>query len=115
MLRLLTVLALLHPVNLAASKWPSNWDVPPPIDSPEVIEWLKEIERVQIPNIPPNKPVNGSNGVVCSDNPDAVKNAGADKNCWWTCGGCLRSDDISTCKDKMTWGQTYDDGPASLS
>ena len=101
-------------VSLAATAWPTNWDLPPPTDSNEVKGWLKEIEGVQIPNIPVNKQVNGSNGVVCADNPDAVKNAGADKNCWWTCGGCVRNDDVSTCKDKMTWGHTYDDGPVSL-
>jgi len=32
--------------------------------------------------------------------------------CWWTCGGCTRDTDVTTCPDKMTWGLTYDDGPA---
>jgi hypothetical protein len=32
--------------------------------------------------------------------------------CWWTCGGCTRQTDITTCPDRLTWGLTYDDGPA---
>jgi peptidoglycan/xylan/chitin deacetylase (PgdA/CDA1 family) len=97
--------------NPTATKWPTDWNLPPPIDSAEVKEWLKELEGVTIPNIALNKQTNGSNGVTCADNPDAVKNAAT--NCWWTCGGCVRPDDISTCKDKMTWGHTYDDGPGT--
>ena len=110
--RLLT--AFPFAVNLAATAWPTNWEQPPAIDSAQVKEWLKELEGHTIPNIALNKKVNGSNGVICADNPDGVKNAGADKNCWWTCGGCVRNDDISTCKNKMTYGHTYDDGPVSL-
>ena len=94
--------------------WPSDWTLPPPTDSDQVKEWLKELDGAQIPNIPVNKKVDGGNGVTCDDNPDAVQNAGADKNCWWTCSGCLRDEDISTCKDTMTWGLTFDDGPVSL-
>jgi peptidoglycan/xylan/chitin deacetylase (PgdA/CDA1 family) len=97
--------------SVAATKWPTDWTLPPPTDSAEVKEWLKELEGVTIPDIPLNKKANGSNGVICGDNPDGVKNAGADKNCWWTCGSCVRDDDISTCKNKLTWGHTYDDGP----
>ncbi|KAG6874946.1 hypothetical protein C0992_005874 [Termitomyces sp. T32_za158] len=32
--------------------------------------------------------------------------------CWWTCGGCTRQTDITECPTAMTWGLTYDDGPA---
>ncbi|KAJ8474489.1 hypothetical protein ONZ45_g15932 [Pleurotus djamor] len=46
----------------------------------------------------------------CPANPAAV----ADQSrCWWTCGGCVRDTDVSTCPDPMTWGLTYDDGPAN--
>jgi peptidoglycan/xylan/chitin deacetylase (PgdA/CDA1 family) len=45
----------------------------------------------------------------CVANPAAA----ADKSrCWWTCGGCTRSNDVTTCPQKYTWGLTYDDGPA---
>jgi hypothetical protein len=32
--------------------------------------------------------------------------------CWWTCGGCTATTDITDCPTNMTWGLTYDDGPA---
>jgi len=49
----------------------------------------------------------------CASDPAAV----ADTNrCWWTCGGCTNNtqgvEDIVTCPDKMTWGLSFDDGPA---
>jgi len=35
-------------------------------------------------------------------------NAAASKRfppaCWWTCNGCVRVTDITTCPDKLTWG-----------
>ena len=43
-------------------------------------------------------------------NPQGVTNA--QQNCWWTCGGCVRDTDVTDCPDKLTWGLTYDDGPA---
>jgi hypothetical protein len=46
----------------------------------------------------------------CPANLGAVNN---DTNrCWWTCSGCSRPSDITTCPDKNTWGLTYDDGPS---
>ncbi|KAG5219503.1 carbohydrate esterase family protein [Salix suchowensis] len=54
-------------------------------------------------------------GTVPSGLPEAPglpSRASNTTNCWWTCGGCTREDDITSCPDKMTWGLTYDDGPA---
>jgi len=92
--------ALLSPANYPAL------DKPPPTDSPEVQQWIKDVQNsgVVIPNIQPN--VAGG----CPANPQGVANAAT--NCWWTCGGCTRTSDITTCPNKNTWGLTYDDGPA---
>lgn len=46
----------------------------------------------------------------CPANPQAV--ADDANRCWWTCGGCTRPNDVTTCPDKLTWGLTFDDGPA---
>lgn len=87
---------------------PANYpalDKPPPTDSPEVLQWIAEVNAsgVAIPNIPPT--VAGG----CPTNPQAASDQ---SRCWWTCGGCVRDTDITTCPDKLTWGLTYDDGPA---
>lgn len=87
---------------------PSNYpplDRPPPTDSPEVQQWIQEVQAsgVEIPGFSPT--VAGG----CPANPDAVSDS---SRCWWTCGGCTRETDITTCPQKYTWGLTYDDGPA---
>ncbi|KAJ8462442.1 hypothetical protein ONZ45_g17929 [Pleurotus djamor] len=81
-------------------------DQRPPTDSPEVKQWIAEVANsgVQIPNISATK----EGG--CPANTDIL--ADDANRCWWTCGGCTRSSDITSCPDKMTWGLTYDDGPA---
>lgn len=79
-------------------------DQPPPTDSPQVQQWIQEVlnSGVQIPSFNP------TTAGGCSANSDAV----ADKSrCWWTCGGCTRPTDVTTCRDKYSWGITYDDGP----
>ncbi|EIM83538.1 glycoside hydrolase/deacetylase [Stereum hirsutum FP-91666 SS1] len=88
---------------------PSNYpalDTPPPTDSAEVQQWIKDVANsgVTIPDIP----LTVAGG--CPSNPNAVTNAS--QNGWWTCGGYTRDTDIVDCPDKMTWGLTYDDGPA---
>ncbi|EIW64552.1 glycoside hydrolase/deacetylase [Trametes versicolor FP-101664 SS1] len=88
---------------------PSNYptlDVVPPTDSPEVQQWIKEVAAsgVDIPNFAPTT-ADGS----CASNAAAAADS---TRCWWTCGGCKADDDIEECPDKMTWGLTYDDGPA---
>ncbi|KAI9444994.1 chitin deacetylase [Lactarius indigo] len=87
---------------------PGNYpplDRPPPTDSPEVQQWIKEVQEsgVEIPGFSPT--VAGG----CPANPDAVADS---SRCWWTCGGCTRETDVTTCPQKYTWGLTYDDGPA---
>lgn len=80
-------------------------DKPPPTDSPEVQQWIKDVQNsgVVIPNIPPN--VLGG----CAANAAAAADP---SRCWWTCSGCTRPSDVTTCPDKLTWGLTYDDGPS---
>ncbi|ORY74064.1 hypothetical protein BCR35DRAFT_306855 [Leucosporidium creatinivorum] len=81
----------------------------PPTNSAMVQGWIADVRSKQIPNIP----VTGIDG--CSNttyNAQALKDAGADGNCWWTCGGCERDTDIVTCPKKDTWGMSFDDGPS---
>lgn len=66
------------------------------VDSPEVKEWMKELEGHDIPNI--NRTADGS----CVGDPVAA--AEAEKRGWWTCGGWTRDTDITICPDKLTWG-----------
>jgi peptidoglycan/xylan/chitin deacetylase (PgdA/CDA1 family) len=87
---------------------PSNYpalDTPPPTDSPEVLQWIQEVQAsgVQIPDYP----LTVAGG--CPANPASAANSSI---CWWTCGGCTRETDITACPQKNTWGLTYDDGPA---
>lgn len=88
---------------------PSNYptlDKPPPLDSPEVQQWVQLLQGANIPDLPTT--VDGT----CASDPALVANASASGSCWWTCGGCLRATDISVCPDKNTWGVSYDDGPS---
>ncbi|KAI0917589.1 hypothetical protein AcW1_007244 [Taiwanofungus camphoratus] len=89
---------------LAPSNYPAL-DVTPPTNSTEVQQWIQEVQNsgVYIPDIP----VTQAGG--CSANAQAAANT---SNCWWTCGGCVRSTDITDCPTKNTWGLTYDDGPS---
>jgi len=87
---------------------PANYpplDKTPDINSPQVQQWIAEVHAsgVQIPNI--TQTVLGG----CPANPAAASDQ---SRCWWTCGGCVRATDVTTCPDKLTWGLTYDDGPA---
>lgn len=76
------------------------------MDSPEVLQWIQDVKNSGVPI--PDIPVNAAGG--CVANPQGVTNA--QQNCWWTCGGCVRDTDVTDCPDKLTWGLTYDDGPA---
>lgn len=82
-------------------------DKPAPTDSPEVQQWIQEVANsgVVIPDIQPT--VAGG----CPANLEAAADTNKTR-CWWTCSGCAADDDVSDCPDKMTWGLTYDDGPA---
>ncbi|KZO90422.1 carbohydrate esterase family 4 protein [Calocera viscosa TUFC12733] len=85
---------------------PANWpalDLVPDVSSPQVQQWLTELNGYSIPNLTVTLPGG------CPTNEDIV---GDTSRCWWTCGECTRDTDITTCPDKMTWGLSYDDGPS---
>ncbi|KAJ6627292.1 hypothetical protein B0H10DRAFT_1996410 [Mycena sp. CBHHK59/15] len=90
---------------LAPSAYPIL-DVVVPTDSPEVQQWIQDVANsgVTIPNI----------SVTVAGGCPANAAAAADTSrCWWTCGGCTRDTDVTTCPDQLTWGLTYDDGPSN--
>jgi hypothetical protein len=76
-------------------------------DSPQVKAWMKELEGVDIPDIPPTK------DGTCAGDPAAAAQAAS--RGWWTCGGYTRSTDIVACPTKLDWGLTFDDGPSPYS
>ncbi|KDQ54795.1 carbohydrate esterase family 4 protein [Jaapia argillacea MUCL 33604] len=96
--------ALPNPSALVISSYPAL-DKQPATDSPQVLQWIQDVQKsgVAIPNIAPT--VAGG----CAANAAAVADT---SRCWWTCGGCTRNTDITTCPDPLTWGLTYDDGPS---
>jgi len=65
---------------------------------------MKELDGYDIPDISPT--FDGS----CAN--DTAAAADAASRGWWTCGGYTRDTDIVACPDKMTWGVSFDDGPA---
>ncbi|GAA5959445.1 hypothetical protein JCM3765_002329, partial [Sporobolomyces pararoseus] len=91
--------------NLNPANYPAL-DRIPPIDSPEVQQWIKEVDLSQAPNIPLTQLGACSN----SSNSQAVTDAS--KNGWWTCGGHTRATDITFCPNKNDWGASFDDGPS---
>lgn len=80
----------------------------PPLDSPEMKEWLSQIDFDNIPDVSPT----GLGGCANATNALAVQNGGEDGACWWTCGGCTRATDITYCPRKEDWGASFDDGPS---
>jgi peptidoglycan/xylan/chitin deacetylase (PgdA/CDA1 family) len=93
----LPTIATINPANYPAL------DVVPPIDSPQVRQWLSEIDLSNVPNL--SQTVDGS----CASDPVIAANT---SRCWWTCGGCTRPTDITSCPTKLDWGVSYDDGPS---
>ncbi|EIW79320.1 carbohydrate esterase family 4 protein [Coniophora puteana RWD-64-598 SS2] len=91
------------PFVFQQSQWPPQ-DQVAPTDGAEVAEWMKELEGFNVPNITPTQ------GGECATDPQAA--AQAESRGWWTCGGYTRDTDIVACPDKMTWGVSFDDGPA---
>jgi len=91
------------PTSLVVSGWPTA-DKVPDTNSPEVQEWMKELEGIYIPNIPPTK------DATCAGDPAAA--AAAASHGWWTCGGYTRATDIVACPNKFDWGVSFDDGPS---
>lgn len=92
-------------VNIVATQWPAL-DIVPPTNGSEIQHWIQAVQAANIPKNPQTK--DGS----CDSDPELVPNAGPNGTCWWTCGGCLRDTDISTCPTKLDWGVSYDDGPS---
>ncbi|KAJ7796715.1 carbohydrate esterase family 4 protein [Mycena olivaceomarginata] len=90
----------------AQGQWP-EMDKPIDSTSAQVQEWMKELDGYDIPDFSPT--VDGS----CVN--DTAAEADAAKRGWWTCGGYTRDTDIVACPDKMTWGVSFDDGPAPYS
>ncbi|KAH9911430.1 uncharacterized protein BXZ73DRAFT_57018 [Epithele typhae] len=84
-------------------KLPTLGQTPDPT-SDQVKAWIQEVNNsgVTIPSFSPTNPGG------CANNTAAAADA---SRCWWTCGGC-ENNDVSTCPNKLTWGLTYDDGPA---
>ncbi|ORZ28899.1 hypothetical protein BCR41DRAFT_289581, partial [Lobosporangium transversale] len=71
----------------------------PPIDSPEVQRWLKELDLSGAPAFQ----LNTGAPPACPANLDP-------NVCYRTCQKC-HADDVLICPDKDTWGLTFDDGP----
>ena len=65
---------------------------------------MKELDGHDIPTFSPT--VDGE----CATDPQAA--ADAKNRGWWTCGGWTSGNDIVACPDKLTWGVSFDDGPA---
>lgn len=82
-------------------------DKTPPLDSPQAKAWLAQYDLSKVPKVGRT-----TDAASCGSNPTNLAAAGADGNCWWTCGGCTRDTDITECPDKNTWGLSYDDGPS---
>ncbi|KAA1085572.1 chitin deacetylase [Puccinia graminis f. sp. tritici] len=97
-------------VSIDISQYPPL-DKLAPTDSDVVKAWLAKIDMTKVPAIKPN----GLN--LCANttvNADAIAKAGPDGNCWWSCAGCTRSTDITTCPSKGTLGASFDDGPSEF-
>ncbi|KAI6117469.1 carbohydrate esterase family 4 protein [Pisolithus croceorrhizus] len=94
------------PFVFQAASWPPQ-DQIAPTGSAEVSEWMQELNGFDIPDIPPT-----ADG-TCAGDPAAA--ADAAERGWWTCGGYTRDTDITACPDKLTWGVSFDDGPAFYS
>lgn len=74
----------------------------PPIDSPQVREWLSGIDLSGAPNIVPNTAQPGNPPTCPTKIPEGV--------CDWACGGCS-ADDVVECPIKNEWAPTFDNGP----
>ncbi|KAF7306607.1 Chitin deacetylase [Mycena indigotica] len=88
------------PLPNAAALVPSNYpalDVIVPTNSPEVQQWIREVNSsgITIPNIAPT---------VAGGCPANAQAAADTSRCWWTCGGCVAPSDITTCPQQLSWG-----------
>ncbi|GJJ76445.1 peptidoglycan-N-acetylglucosamine deacetylase [Entomortierella parvispora] len=86
---------------IVVSDYPTPNEIPP-TNTPQVLEWLKEIGDLSgAPNIP-----------LHTGNPPSCPNPPIKDECYWTCDGCA-ADDITACAAANTWGLTFDDGPST--
>lgn len=95
--------ALPNVANFVSTNYPPL-DVTPDINSPQVKQWISQIDWSKVPQINP------SNKGECPAGVQTV--ASQDTACWWTCSKCTTADDIVSCPQKNTWGLTLDDGPS---
>jgi len=82
----------------AASYPPPN--AVPPVDSPQVKEWLKAVDLSKVPVFP----THSGEPPACP----AVTSIPADQ-CWRSCQSC-RGDDVVACPAPGVMGLTFDDG-----
>ncbi|KAJ7509806.1 carbohydrate esterase family 4 protein [Mycena galericulata] len=92
--------------TFVAGEWPTM-DKPIDATTDQVMEWMKELDGYNIPDIAPT-----TDGSCVNDTAAA---ADAANRGWWTCGGYTRETDIVACPDKGTWGVSFDDGPGPYS
>ncbi|KAG0268500.1 Ribonucleoside-diphosphate reductase large subunit [Actinomortierella ambigua] len=95
--------------KLDVSKYPPKDDIPD-VHSAQVQAWVKELDWTKVPDIPVNKGLPDNRYFPVCSKDDAFNQ----KICHWSCGGCVRDDDILTCPTKGEWGITYDDGPSDV-
>ncbi|KAK3823532.1 MAG: family 4 carbohydrate esterase, partial [Benniella sp.] len=74
----------------------------PPVDSPQVQAWLKEIDLSGAPDIS----LNHGEPPSCPSKIDP-------NVCYWTCQNCA-ADDVVSCPDTNVWGLAFDDGPTEV-
>ncbi|KAF9542711.1 glycoside hydrolase/deacetylase, partial [Agrocybe pediades] len=94
---------LVTAVSLPTASYPAE-NVVPGTNSPQVQQWMKELDGFNIPDLQPT--VDGS----CASDPQFA--ADSANRGWWTCRGVTRDTDIVACPDKFTWGVSFDDGPS---
>ncbi|KAH9975722.1 hypothetical protein BGW80DRAFT_1168897 [Lactifluus volemus] len=98
--------ALPTPFVFTAAEWPTQ-DHVPDTSSPEVQEWMHELDGFDIPTWSPT--VDGT----CAGDPAAAEESML--RGWWTCGGITRETDITACPRQYDWGVSFDDGPSKWS
>ncbi|KAF8975124.1 chitin deacetylase [Entomortierella lignicola] len=99
----LTIAAVKAQTSIVIANYPPINAVPP-VNSPQVLAWLKEIDLTGAPAIPKTTAPKGSPPVCAVP---AVPNS-----CVWACDACA-ADDITSCAIPNTWGLTFDDGPST--
>ncbi|KAG0224763.1 chitin deacetylase [Actinomortierella wolfii] len=95
--------------KLDISKYPPK-DSIPDVNSAQVQQWIKEIDWSKVPDIAVNKGLPTNRYFpLCSKDESYNR-----KICHWSCGDCVREDDILTCPTQGEWAITFDDGPSNV-